>query len=99
MAIARTDLQIPGFAVNTAPDGFNPVRDLPAVSLLFTLVCTSAFPRVDWHWSSSDVSDSKMRGRGKNLAIGFPRKLFGTDGGLSCQRGARISAISMDGPG
>jgi len=29
LATARTDLQVPGFAVNTAPDGFNPVQDLP----------------------------------------------------------------------
>jgi hypothetical protein len=34
-----------------------------------------------------------MHGREKSLAIGFLQKLFEMDGGSSCQRGARISAI------
>ena len=88
MAIARTDLQIPGFAVNTAPDGFNPVRDLPEGFLAF-------YSRLHERFSSRRLALVEQRRqrledawRGKNLAIGFPRKLFGTDGGLSCQRGA-----------
>jgi len=50
-------------------------------------------PRVDWHWSISDVSGSMMRGSEKSLAIDFLQKPFETDGGLSCRRGAWISAI------